>query len=308
MSWKKQKLIFKPDNQFDWMTTHAQVPAVLVLEDRFRIYFATRDKKSVSSIACLDVDINDPEKIIQLYNEPVLSVGKLGAFDEDGVVPSCVLQKDDEIWLYYNGWNKKVTTPYHNAIGVVVSKDKGLTFQRKYDGPVIDRTTLEPYMHVSPCVLKKDNEYQMWYVSGTKWITVNNKHEPVYVIRYASSDDAINWKRTAVECLPQKYDQEAIATPSVLFQDNKYKMWYCFRDSIDFRDGTGSYRLGYAESNDGVRWERMDDKVAINYSVDGWDSLMQCYPYVVEHKNKLYMFYSGNGFGQAGIGYAVMDL
>lgn len=305
--WQKQALIFKPDNHFPWMSSHAQVPTVLVLEDRFRVYFATRDTSSISHIACIDVDINEPQRILKVYDQPSLTVGPLGAFDEDGVVPSCVLRQGNEVWLYYNGWNKKVTTPYHNAIGVAVSTDEGKTFTRRFEGPVIDRTPLEPYMHVSPSVIKHNNEYKMWYVSGTKWITVNNKHEPVYVLRYASSIDGIHWNRNGGSCIPQQYDQEAIATPSVLFEDNTYKMWYCYRDSVDFRDGIGSYRMGYAESKDGMEWERKDDLVGINYSAEGWDATMQCYPYVVKHKDKHYMFYSGNGFGKEGIGYAVLE-
>jgi len=308
MNWTKKGLIFKPDNHFDWMYSHAQVPTVLKLADRFRIYFATRDKNSLSHIACIDVDINDPQKVLKVYEKPVLPAGPLGAFDEDGTVPSCIIEQDQEIWLYYNGWNKKVTTPYHNAIGLVKSYDGGLTFERAYEGPVIDRTPFEPYMHVSPSVLKEEHEYKMWYVSGTKWVTVNNKHEPLYVLKFATSQDGISWDRTGISCIPQAHDQEAIATPSVLKDNGIYKMWYCFRDSEDFRDGAGSYRMGYAESPDGKVWQRLDNKTGIRCSEEGWDSKMQCYPYVVKHDNQLFMFYSGNGFGKEGIGYAVLEL
>lgn len=308
MKWEKRGLVFKPDNQFSWMRSHAQVPTVLVLEDRFRVYFATRDAASLSYVACIDVDINDPQRVLEVYSEPMLTKGKLGGFDEDGVVPSCVVQQNDEIWLYYNGWNKKVTTPYHNAIGVAMSKDGGKTFFRRYDGPVIDRTVHEPYLHVSPSVLKNDNQYQMWYVSGISWVTVNNKHEPLYVLKYATSQDGITWDRKGISCIPQRHEQEAIATPCVLQENGVYKMWYCFRDSEDFRDGAGSYRLGYAESANGMDWTRKDDELGLDFSTPGWDSKMQCYPYVVKHNNKLHMFYSGNGFGQEGIGYAVAML
>lgn len=303
----KKALIFKPDGQFEWMNTHAQVPAVLVLDDCYRIYFATRDKNSISNVACIDVDKDNPEKVLKVYDKPVLSTGTLGGFDEDGVVPSCVLRQNNEIWLYYNGWNKKVTTPYHNAIGLAVSNDNGLSFKRMYDGPIIERNILEPYMHVSPSVLKENNGYKMWYVSGTKWITLNNKPEPVYVLRYADSKDGIHWNRTAVSCIEQKDDQEAVATPSVIYDKNKYRMWYCFRGSVDFRDGTGSYRMGYAESDDGIKWQRNDDQLDMYSFPADWDSSMQCYPYIIKTEQGLLMFYSGNGFGKSGIGYALIE-
>lgn len=306
MQWMKKGMIFKPERHFDWMISHAQVPTVLVMNDRFRVYFATRDANSISHVACIDLDLHDPRKILKLYENPVLTVGALGAFDEDGVVPSCILENGKEIWLYYNGWNKKVTTPYHNAIGLAVSTDGGLSFTRMGDGPVIDRTINEPYMHVSPSVIKDGDMYKMWYVSGTKWITVNKKHEPVYVLRYATSTNGILWNRTGLSCIPQAHESEAIATPSVIIENGLYKMWYCYRESIDFRDGQGSYRMGYAESTDGLGWERKDAEVGLDQASEEWDSLMQCYPYVTQYNKRLYMFYSGNGFGRSGIGYAVM--
>jgi len=48
--------------------------------------------------------------------------------------------------------------------------------------------------------------------------------------------------------------------------------------------GTGGYTMGYAESADGVRFERMDDKSGITKSSSGWDSEMICYPHVLVHK------------------------
>ena len=82
-------------------------------------------------------------------------------------------------------------------------------------------------------------------------------------------------------------------------------MWYCFRDSKDYRDGTGSYRMGYAESKDGIHFTRADNKAGIDVSKEGWDSTMICYPTIVEVDGRLLMFYNGNGFGRTGIGYAV---
>jgi hypothetical protein len=85
-------------------------------------------------------------------------------------------------------------------------------------------------------------------------------------------------------------------------------MWYCYRGSIDYRtDKQQSYRLGYAESIDGLRWARKDNEVGIDRSETGWDSVMMCYPYIYEHKGRKYLFYNGNGFGESGLGYAVLE-
>ena len=68
-----------------------------------------------------------------------------------------------------------------------------------------------------------------------------------------------------------------------------------------------SYTIGFARSNDGITWERRDDQAGISRSENGWDSEMICYPAFYPHREKIYMFYSGNGVGRGGIGYAVAD-
>ena len=74
-------------------------------------------------------------------------------------------------------------------------------------------------------------------------------------------------------------------------------MWYSYRGS--------SYRIGYAESEDGVSWERKDHLAGISTSEDGWDSEMVAYAFVFDHRGQRYMLYNGNGYGQTGIGLAV---
>jgi len=62
-----------------------------------------------------------------------------------------------------------------------------------------------------------------------------------------------------------------------------------------------------ATSQDGLSWTRCDSKVGISKSDTGWDSEMICYPAIFNYNDKTYMFYSGNGVGKGGIGYAVAD-
>jgi hypothetical protein len=85
-------------------------------------------------------------------------------------------------------------------------------------------------------------------------------------------------------------------------------MWYTRRGAADYReDPASAYRIGYAESPDGVRWTRMDERAGIDVSENGWDSVMIAYPFVYQHRGVKYMLYNGNGFGQTGIGYAVWE-
>jgi hypothetical protein len=84
-------------------------------------------------------------------------------------------------------------------------------------------------------------------------------------------------------------------------------MLFCYRAITDFRDGAGSYRIGYAWSTNLKDWMRADDEAGIEPSPAGWDSTMMAYPYVVKVGDRTLLFYNGNGFGRTGIGYAQFD-
>ena len=121
-----------------------------------------------------------------------------------------------------------------------------------------------------------------------------------YHIKCAESNDGIRWEKSGVVCIDfESRDEYAISRPCVLKEDGIYKMWYSYRGK--------TYRIGYAESKDGLQWERKDAEVGINVSESGWDSEMIEYPFVFDHNGKRYMLYNGNGYGKTGIGLAVLN-
>lgn len=309
MKWIKKGPVFKPDNNFEWMVHHACVPiADKVNDEVLRIYFGPRDKYNRTVTTFIEVEADDPSNVLYVHDKPVLSLGKLGCFDDSGAMPSCIVNYKNKKYLYYIGWNIGVTVSYRNSIGLAVSDDGGLTFNRAYEGPVVDRTHLEPYFTASPYVIIDNGIWRMWYASCTGWIIHNNRTEPLYQIKYAQSQDGIHWIRENVTCVDYKFDKEANARPCVIKEDGIYKMWYCYRGSFDYRTNKEqSYRIGYAESDDGIKWIRKDEEAGIDRSEDGWDSEMMEYPYVYEHKGRKYMLYNGNGFGKSGFGYAILE-
>ena len=131
---------------------------------------------------------------------------------------------------------------------------------------------------------------------------MDNKPIAYYHIKYAESEDGIHWVRKGIVCINFKYEGETrIARPCVIKEDGIYKMWYCY--------GFGSYgyKIGYAESEDGIKWERKDEEAGIDVSESGWDSEMICYPFVFKHKGRKYMLYNGNEYGKTGFGYAILE-
>jgi hypothetical protein len=306
MKWKKIGKIFDPE-QAGWIHSHAQVPTALVLDDRVRVIFAGRNKNGKSFPAYVDLDKKNLTKILEIGQEPCMTMGAPGTFDDDGVMPSEVFVLEKKIYMFYSGWNQKVSTPYHNSMGLSVSTDGGKKFERVFEGPIMDRTPLEPYVAVTPTIYRDASEWKMWYVSGLRWQKFEDKYEPVYVIKYAVSADGFNWIRPNIVAIPQKHPNEAFSRPCVVHKDGKYHMWYCFRDSEDYRNGSGSYRMGYSVSDDGVRWVRKDEEAGIDVTPGDWDGKMICYPYIAKVNGLLYMFYNGDGFGKHGFGCAVLE-
>ncbi len=299
MQWKKLGRVFVPDNHPPWMETHAANPVVEHLdEDIYRVYFSGRDNNNRSSIGYVDVDINPPFKIIGVAPRPLVVPGERGMFDDSGVSLGCIVNVEGRKFLYYLGWNLGVTVPWRNSIGLAIFNEKSGMYEKFGKAPLLDRCEVDPYTISYPYVMKDGNIYRMWYGSSLGW--GKDWMEMSFVIKYAESHDGIHWNREGHIALNFKSDKEsAIARAFVLNEKEKYKMWYSYRGD--------SYRIGYAESTDGVQWTRKDELAGIDVSDNGWDSEMIEYPHVFDHKDSRYMFYNGNGFGKTGFGLAVLE-
>jgi hypothetical protein len=279
--------------------------AINIDENTTRIFYAPRNKNGKSIPTYFDVDSKNPAKVKYIHDKPILELGQLGTFDDDGIMPcSAVRVSDSCIYLYYVGWNPSVSVPYRNAIGLAISNDNGQTFERAFQGSIVERNKHEPFFTASPYVIKENDKWHLWYASSTGFVVVNGKPEPLYEIKYAHSADGIDWIRPNITCIPPSKQYECTARPTVIKEDGIYKMWFTFRGSFDYRDGAESYKIGYAESKDAVNWIRNDKLSGIQLSEEGWDSKMQTYPSLIEIGSKKYLFYNGNGFGKTGIGLA----
>ena len=307
MKWHKKGKIFSASGEVEWMKSHTQVPTALVLGDRLRVYCATRAVDGMSRAAFIDLDLEDPTRILYLHDKPILELGEPGSFDEHGIIPNHVLLRDGKICLFYVGWSRREVIPYSNWTGMAVSEDGGVTFRRVFKGPVLDRTPDEVYSATGLICLHDQGYWHGWYATGTQWLMINGRYEHTYELRYCGSDDLVNWTRPNQPLFPNKLRNESNTRPTVIFLDGKWRMWFCYRGAEDFRDGTDSYRIGYAWSTDLKNWVRQDENAGVAPSAEGWDSTMIAYPCVVAVRDQLLMFYSGNGFGESGFGYAVLE-
>lgn len=309
MKWVKKGRIFSVDEPSGWMNSHAQCPTAIVLKDKIRIFFSARYKNQQSLPTYVDVAKDDPFNILYRHSEPVLNFGRRGTFDENGIIPSYFIEKCGEIYFYYAGWSQCKNVPYKNFTGLAISKDGGNTFEKFSEAPVFSLDQYNPLSATGPCIVKRKDDYLCIYSTGVDWIEVNGKLEHTYLLTYALSINAIDWKGTGEIIIQPEREFMAHCKPTIICIDGVYHMWFSTRGSYNFRSaGNDAYRLGYANSKDLIHWNRNDEEVGIDISASGWDSEMICYPHIVNVDGKYIMFYNGNGFGKSGFGFAELSM
>ena len=182
----------------------------------------------------------------------VIELGNMGCYDEHGIFPLNVLRDDNKILGYIGGWSRRVSVSVETSIGLAISDDNGLTFRRVGDGPLLTSSLNEPFLVGDPFVAKYNSIYYMWYIYGLHWIYHPSENEPqrVYKISYATSTDGIHWQKQGKQIIDDKLnDDECQALPTVIEINNKYHMFFCYRDAIGFRNNREkAYRIGYALS------------------------------------------------------------
>ena len=296
MTWNKKGLIIEPQENLFWMQTHAMIPTVEHVKDNiFKVYFSGRNDENKSHIGYVNIEVLGEEVRVLNYSiDPVLLPGELGCFDDSGVTPSSIVNVDGKKYLYYIGWRARSTVRMELIGGLAISED-GEFFTRYSKAPLLNKNNNEPInILTAPFVIKDDNMFKMWYVSGIRWL---NPDLPQYDIKYAKSKDGYNWEQTGKVAIALKENENALARPYVIKEDNLYKMWFSYKND--------KYQLGYAESRDGENWSRKEDEVGIFPSEEGWDSDMIEYAAIFTHEDKKFMLYNGNEYGKFGIGYAV---
>lgn len=300
MGWVKRGLLMEPPTHLEWAHSHAALPIAQVIDGSLvEMLFSSRDDRNRAQIGRAVIDLDTPAAGCMFGPDPIVRIGERGSFDDSGVTSACLVADGDHRFLYYSGWSLDVEVPFLFFIGCAVSDDAGASFRKVSVGPVLGRSRIDPYLTASPSVLIEGGLWRMWYVSGTGW-SRDPKPQPNYRICYAESKDGIDWRPTGRVCIDYASDAEhALARPHVIRDADKYRMWYSYRGQ--------RYRIGYAESDDGLAWKRRDEMAGVDVSAEGWDSEMVAYPWVGDVAGKRRMLYNGNAYGFTGVGQAVLE-
>ncbi len=304
MKWQKKGFIVSSRTLgLPWYQKNTMVPVPLLISaERLRIFLTMCDADNVGRIGYVDVHPDHPETVIGYSTQPVLDAGEPGFFDDSGVLPSAIFEDSGRHYMFYSAYQKHEKVPYSILTGLAVFDGPDFnTLKRVSTVPLLERTQAEQFIRSAVFCRSEGGRYIIYYSSGSSWIHNSIKEAPRYDIKCIESANLFDWHTATPRlCIALKNDEYGLTTPSVFFENGIYKLIYSIR-SI-----SKGYRLGYAESTDGLNWTRMDERMDIEVSASGWDSEMICFGNIFKHKDKTYLFYCGNHYGMGGMGYAVL--
>lgn len=301
MVWEKKGLIYSPPEDESWKHDSALTPtAFLKDDDTIRVYASFRDLNGVGRIGFVDVDSHNPLCIKRISSEPVLDLGKRGMFDDNGVILGDVIRVDNQVYMYYVGFQLVKNVKFLAYTGLAISDDNGDTFNRYQETPILDRYNEAQYINAIHSVIYENNIFKCWHAVGNGWEVIDDVDYPQYDINYIESRNGIDFSSVSTKSIKNNKDngEYRIGRPRVYKLDGVYVMNFTY-GTVD-----GRYKAGQATSADGVSWTRNDQKLGIELSDTGWDSVHLSYPSVIQVRDKVFMFYNGNNMGKDGFGYA----
>ncbi|SQC01815.1 hypothetical protein [Clostridium tetanomorphum] len=183
MKWIKKGQIYKPGLQ----------PTPYKFSDNIiRIFAGFRDENGVSRVHYIDVNSSNPSKVIKVSQKPVLDIGKEGCFDDNGVVPCAVIEYKNKLYMYYAGYQLGNKVRMLIFSGLAVSSDRGETFKRYLNTPIMERTSYETLFRVIHSIVFEDGIFKVWYGGGNCFKKGKYKTLPIYDIRYGETRDLKN--------------------------------------------------------------------------------------------------------------------
>ncbi|TWG86428.1 hypothetical protein L602_002000000330 [Cupriavidus gilardii J11] len=299
--WKKLGLAYdaKAHGHQDWRKNSALTPTPFRLNDgTIRVYAGFRDDAGVSRIGFVDVDADNPTRVLRVSERPALDIGRDGCFDDNGVILGDVVAHADGIYMFYVGFQLVAKAKFLAFTGLALSTDGGETFQRISEAPIIDRTRGQNTIGAVHSAHFDNGVWKLWFARGDDWEIINGRPYPQYHIRYVEARDLLDITRRSEACLMPIAPEYRIGRPRVYRIDGRYVM-YCTKGTTG-----GEYFPTVAYSADGVHWERHDDELGIGLGPEEWDARVLCYPALIQHGDRILMFYNGNDMGVDGFGVA----
>lgn len=261
--------------------------------------------------ACRRHTVSPPPEFTAWKNNPILTPGKPGSWDELFVSTSQVIYDNHFFYLFYMGCNEQARM----AVGLATSRD-GFHFNKFEGNPVLtpDNTGFDAYTVGPAIILKEDSLWVMYYncqeLAG---------YTPGTMVARATAKQLTGpWTRGTAPLLTAgskgEWDDGFIIPCSVLMlDDSSYRLYYTGGREISTWD---DIYIGMADSKDGFTWKKYNDPNTTQHPFAdsdpvfkagenaGWDKKYVWMANVAKHKNGFRMYYGGGDGKADAIGYA----
>ena len=223
---------------------------------------------------------------------PVLGNGAQGFWDDSGVYAPSVVFVNTVYKMFYAGYNG-----FNYQVGLATSTDK-LNWTRHFSLPVLEYGSpgsWDARYVTQPSVLFINGIYKMWYTGSAADLL------PFFKIGYAISSNGTNWDKYDFNPVLSastigNWDPEGISSPSVIYKDGIYYMWFTGHKNI-------SSAIGLATSSNGINWDWYQGNPVLEGDINSWDkNVANCE--VLEIGGNFLMWFSGKDGSTSRIGFA----
>ncbi len=295
-TWKKHpgNPVYGPHKSGPWDKWTNGVSIIRMADgETYRMFYAG---EKGGGIGFADGSIRDPLNWKENPASPVLKP-RTDNWEGGQINQPRVVKVTDTHWrMYYTGWGYQGPgTPW--ALGLAESFDAGLSWKRFQETPILDRGDPDSYDGGGACVpmvVKVGEQWMMWYTAG-----LGNKPGKKHIHQcLATSPDGIHWTKYAKNPVlspdfSDNADRIILSRCYVRHDDGVFRMWYSFAKP--------DYRIYYAESLDGIAWEKCPVEPVLSPSTaPAWDDKMVEYPEVDIVDGVFRLWFCGNGWGSVG--------
>ena len=306
--WKKHpgNPIFGPQQTGEWDDWTNGVAIVRNPGDKsYKMFYSGRKG---AGIGFAEASIDDPLTWKENSASPVLRP-RADNWEGNQINQPRVVKVTDDHWrMYYSGWGFQGDGGTSWTFGLAESFDRGVTWKRHGDQPLMDRGPKGSYDDGGvfvPEVRRVADGWMMWYTAHKVIAGRQSIH-----LCAATSDDGIAWKKyeknpVVTDDFTTGPSRNVISRCHVRIDDGVFRMWYSHAKP--------DYRIRYAESLDGLDWERLPLHLALDAAGGtAWDSKMVEYPTIDvvngrSNSSEWRIWFCGNGYGSVGFAEGIVE-
>jgi hypothetical protein len=298
--------LFGPEQtagKFGWVNGVAVIP--IDGGKRYRMFFAGRKGEG---IGMAEADASAPTVWRQHPGNPVLRP-VADNWEGDAINQPRICKVTETHWrMYYTGWGLKGVQGSPWAMGLAETHDQGLTWTRVSPDPIMEREPSPSYDDGGvfvPHLVRFGDDWLSYY---TAYQLTGPGQQSIHLC-LARSSDGVKWSKfpgnpVFGDDFSDGAKRSVTSRCFVRLVDGVFQLWYTF--------GKPGYRIYYAESTDGIRFERYQPSAEAPTMLDApnwiiplspkphWDDDITCYPEVQVVGDEYRMWYCGNGFGTVG--------